>query len=137
MGAAGDPVSSVRSGAVSSIGSLGEAAAPAAPMLVSMLERRNNVGTVRRALVQIGGAAVPALLEGAKNGKPDTYRDVFQSLRFLAVPALIESLDDKSPKMRSTAAWALGTQRPVESRCRTRIRSETDSDGRSRRPAPT
>ncbi|MCZ6572065.1 MAG: HEAT repeat domain-containing protein [Planctomycetota bacterium] len=112
MGAAGDPVSSVRSGAVSSIGSLGEAAAPAAPMLVSMLERRHNVGTVRRALVQIGGAAVPALLEGAKNGKPDTYRDVFQSLRFLAVPALIESLDDKSPKLRGTAAWALGTLGP-------------------------
>ena len=135
------PDSRVRSEAARALGGIGPAAAPAIPELIRILTRGPiDHSTTRRtafrkarmgrlmsrshvsqavewsqdALVQIGAAAVPALLEVLRGNDPDVRITAIETLGKFetratkAIPHLISGLNDPEPRIRVAAAQALG-----------------------------
>ena len=121
------PDSRVRSEAARALGAIGPEAALAIPELVRLLTRGPlRVRSMRRgyvaltaqwsqdALVQIGAAAVPALLELLRDNDPEVRIAAIETLGKLetkataAIPQLIADLNDTEPRIRTAAAQALG-----------------------------
>ncbi len=134
------PDSRVRSEAARALGGIGPEAAPAIPELIRLLTRgpvarATTGGLVRRktrisrlrarghvaqtaqwaqdALVQIGAAAVPPLLELLRDHDPDARIAAMETLgKFgtratAAIPQLIAGLSDREPRIRVAAAQSL------------------------------
>jgi HEAT repeat protein len=88
----------------------------------ALKDKRLRFGAAN-ALVRIGPAAVPALIEALKDKDRNVRRAAALALGKIgpatkdAVPALIEALKDKESYVRSAAAWALGKIGPEARRC--------------------
>ncbi len=114
------------------------------PTMSGLLASRGVQETAFEALISIGSAAVPALLELIKD--PDRRRQG-RTIRILgymgseakaATPVLVEKLDDEDQKLRSDAAWSLGQIGPQASKAVPALtRALTDSSGEVRVTAAT
>ena len=117
------PDSRVRCEAVRALGAIGPDSAPAIPNLVRQLVRGQPELAAewsKDALVGIGVAAVPPLLEVLRNDDPDVRVVAIETLGKFgakAVPAhsnLIAALNDPVPKVRMSAAQCLAEIEPED-----------------------
>jgi HEAT repeat protein len=104
-----------RAGAAKSLGTLGVSAAPAVPALVQILGNQDSIaiGDAVDALVHIGPAAVPALVQALESTDVRLRHQAAVVLSRIeptdpaAVKALVKALKDPSAAIRRRAALAL------------------------------
>lgn len=115
--ALGDDDADVRRSAAKALGENGSRAASAVPALVDAVKNRSPLAS--EALVQIGPAAIPPLVEMLKSTEWRTREVVSRALGGMgtdAAPAtqdLAAALEGGSPQSREAAAWALGRIGPA------------------------
>ena len=105
-----------RGAAAQALGLLGESAAPAAPALLVMMTTDispENRWTASSALVRIGPAAIPSLVQGLKHSDPYARQPAAFGLGQLglaatsAVPVMIASLDETNAAVRDAVIAGL------------------------------
>ncbi len=108
-----DPDPDVRACAIYSLGTFGERAADAVPVLIRRLTDSGVYvsGLAADALARIGKAATPSLVRVLKDGTSPTRGRAARALAHIAdlksIPALIASLEDESPIVEYYADIAL------------------------------
>ena len=102
----------LRQRAAHALGRLGPDATGALPGLVDAARASNGDDAFTEPLMEMGPAALPALLTALKDAKPGANAWIFHTLRGFgasAVPALNEALQNPKPEVRVSAIQALGS----------------------------
>ena len=106
-----------RQRAVAGFRALGPLGSPALPELSALLNDKEITSYAARAMVRMGGDAVPVLMSALTNQEPVVRVAAAEGLYWLksdaapAVPALLLALKDGNASVRTDAAMALGNIR--------------------------
>jgi HEAT repeat protein len=112
----GNEAEDIRKAAVAALGNMGPAAQDAVGVMIKTLAEDESLalsGHVQMAVMRLGPAAVPDLIELLQDQDPDVRAHAAVALNWVgpgardAVPALVRALQDEGHSVREGAAFAL------------------------------